>query len=199
MTNGSPSMTTQPDRLRIGIDVDGCLYPWSRAVNEAVASRFDLDGLVDHTHWDYLREQLTDEQWHWVWSDNAVLPVFGRFDLIYPHAREVVNDLCKRHDVHFVTHRNPATTAAVTAQWIGHYFRGYKGIIVCDGSVSKATLAAWDAFIDDKPKTVHELRESGVPTLIPKRPWNEEFRGSRFASWLEVPELIAAIYEPMAA
>lgn len=181
--------------MLIGLDIDGCIYPWTLAANEAVAERYGLEGLTEHTHWDYLKDRLDDEGWKWLWSPDAASEVFGRMDMIYEGAQEVIQALCDEHEVHFVTHRNPARCGALTAIYLAHYFKGYKGVHILDNSVSKVGVLKFDVFIDDKHETICEFQGAwdGVAPLIlaPARPWNVDSTCHRFESWDEVPGLIA--------
>lgn len=181
--------------MRIGVDIDGTLYPWTLSANKAVEEKFGIEGLTEHTHWDYLYDQLTPEQWKWVWSADAAEAVFGREES-YDGCIEAVNQLCDEYDVHFVTHRNPLLTSEVTARWIAERFHNYAGIHVISNKVSKTSLGTWDVFIDDKPDTIVEfLDKTNTIMLVPSRPWNEHVEGGlRFTDWsaivhtLKIPE-----------
>lgn len=176
-------------RLKIGIDVDGTLYHWTKAVNKAVEEKFGVTGLTEHTHWNYLQDNLTADQWRWVWSKEAAGAVFGRRDMAFAGSRRAVNSLCNTHEVHFVTHRNPRVCTAITGEWLASRYFGYAGVHVLYHSVSKVGLRDWDLFIDDKPETITEFENAGIRILVPARPWNEGF-GEQFADWRTVPELI---------
>jgi uncharacterized HAD superfamily protein len=184
-------------RLTIGIDIDGTVYPWTRAANEAVMGRFpETEDPGEHQAWDYLKSVLgSDERWRWLWSPEAAERVFGRLDLIFEHAADTINALAKEHDVHFVTHRNPEKTGVATAMWIREHFSGYKGIHVLDNSVRKCDVLNWDVFVDDKVETIHEFCVETMvsPLLMPTRPWNDHYKSdfvSRFTDWREVPEIL---------
>ena len=176
--------------MLIGVDIDGCTYPFTTAVNEAVEAKFGITDLEEHTSWNYLKDRITPAQWGWVWTPDAAEAVFGRCDLIYRGAGEVVNELCRAHEVHFVTHRDPPSVAAITATWLQCHFAGYQGVHVLRNSVKKTTVMAWDVFIDDKNETIWEFTEAGVPILAPARPWNEAAGIERFESWQQVPGLL---------
>ena len=178
--------------MRIGVDIDGTLYPWTLAVNAAVTERFGVEGLTEHTHWNYLKDMLTPEQWAWVWSKDAAETVFGQ-DSVFDGCIDAVNELTKEHEVHFVTHRNPLYTGAVTARWIAERFSNYAGIHVLSSSVSKTKLGEWDVFIDDKPDTIEEfLNETNSVVFIPDRPWNRDVQGAiRFTDWSAVVHALA--------
>lgn len=183
------------EALKLCIDIDGCVYPWTQAVNIAVERQFGIRDIGDHLHWDHLKDFLTEDQWHWVWSKHAAEKVFGQ-SLWYPHSREVINRLIKRGvEVHFVTHRNPRNTAEVTARYICESFPRYHGIHVIDNSIEKSSIVNGlnaDAVIEDKPSVIDDLLwKTGAKVLVPVRPWNELARSSSlvlgFDHWREVP------------
>lgn len=181
--------------MRIGIDVDGVVYPWSKAVNEALADEFDVEGLIEHTHWDYLRDTISDAQWKWVWSRDAVSRVYGRYDLIYAGCHEIVQALIDAgNEIHFVTHRVPEIAGAYTHEYLDEWFHGYKGVHILDRSLdraaAKAALGTWDAFIEDHLDTIHALHACCPIVLAPHRPWNEGAECIRFLDWASVPELL---------
>lgn len=178
---------------RIGVDIDGTLYHWTRAANEAVEDKFGITGLTEHTYWNYLHDTISPEQWAWIWSDGPAEEIFGRSDLIFDGCQDVVNDLCKEHEVHFVTHRNPELTAGITSDWLAYHFSKYAGVHVVSSSVDKTTLGNWDLFIDDKPDTIESFEKVGIPILVPSRLYNVGYGTYRFASWDEVPRLMEII------
>lgn len=171
--------------MRIGVDIDGTLYPWTQAVNAALGYVHGVEGLTEHTHWDYLKDVITPEQWAWCWSKEAAEAVFGQdkeFEGCVPAVNALIQD---GHDVHFVTHRNPQLTSGITAKWIADRFEGYSGLHVLSNKVAKTSLGTWDVFIDDKPDTIEDfLANTDALVLIPDRPWNKEVKGGlRFTDW----------------
>ena len=179
--------------MKIGIDIDGTIYPWTRAANEAVMQEFGIADPGPHTQWDHLKLLLPDDQFRWIWSYEAANAVFGRLDLIEPHAARVINDLARRHEVHFVTHRNPHKTAVATAAWVSLHFEGYRGLHVLDNSVKKYTVLDFDVFVDDKPETVDEfVALTNTWTLMPQRDWNVHYQDADavFTDWQYVPDML---------
>lgn len=181
--------------MRIGIDIDGTVYPWTTAAHELVMEKFEIEETGEHDHWDHLARLLTVEQHAWLFSYEAAPFIYGRMDLIYPNAQSVVNELCADHDVHFVTHRSPEKTGAITAEWLARNFVGYKGVHVLDNSVKKYEVLGWDIFIDDKPEIAEEfLTDTMVEVFMPDQPWNREYSNRsliRFTDWASVPAIVA--------
>ena len=163
-------------------------------------SRYGIDDPGEHTHWDHLEEFVTKEQFSWLWKSKAAEMVFGRLDLIYPGAANVVNALCNEHEVHFVTHRNPYAVAGVTGRWLNYHFRNYTGVHVLNNRCKKWELGKWDVFIDDKVETVEGFVEhTRALVLMPDRPWNQETKVYRpdvvFKHWVYLPARIAEVSE----
>lgn len=189
--------------MRIGFDIDGVLYPWTAAVNDAVIERFDIPDPGEHQYWDYLKERLTGEQWQWVWSDEAAPAVFGRYLHMEDGCTACDTLLLCEYDVHFITHRDPRKTASITARWLGERFRRYAGLHVLGNGINKSDLVrglGLAVMIDDKPEVCDDvLRNSNAEVFMPTRPWNSRYepqpylenRFHRFENWQEVIEWLA--------
>jgi hypothetical protein len=163
--------------MRVGIDIDGVIFPWTEAANRAVSVQFGIDVKGDHLHWDWLQERLTKEQWRWVWSEEGQKRTFDRPTFVYPGVQKSFGRILDSgHECHFVTHRNPticgpATTRLLARQFEGHSWGGTH--ILRD--TPKHELLKWHVFIDDKPSTVIDfLTATRTIVFSPVRPWNTE-------------------------
>ena len=162
--------------MRIGVDIDGVLFPWDQVARWSVRNQFGDDACPSETstHWKGLKDELTKEQWRWVWGEGRG-HVFGSLDC-YPDAVWAVSDLIRMgHEVHFVTHRDPATTLHHTAGFLRYHFDGpWAGVHSVRSTTPKETLADWDVFIDDKPETILRFLElERTKVFAPRRTWNE--------------------------
>lgn len=167
--------------MRIGVDIDGVLFPWTDVANQALVERFGIADPGEHTSWSYLRETIPPTCWRWLWSREGQDAVFSQVGRVYPGVVEAVNQLLKEHEVHFVTHRDPRRTAVYTATFLALHFgrHPWGGVHVIRNGVQKQTLARWDAFVDDKPETVWAfLEQERARVFAPARPWNEELDDS---------------------
>lgn len=185
-------------KLRIGIDIDGVLFPWDDVAREALASRFGIPKPGPSTYWHYLKDNIPPTCWRWLWTADGQRDVFCQVGRTYPGAVEAVCDLLRAgHQVHFVTHRDPRHTAVHTATFLQLHFGKYQwaGVHVVQNSVHKASLQKWDAFVDDKPKTVWSLLErERIRVFAPARPWNEELDDSLHLIRYEHPrEIVEAL------
>lgn len=163
--------------MRIGIDIDGVLFPWADAANEALMQRFGLPDPGPHRAWEYLKDSVHPDQWAWLWSQEGSDAVFSQVERTYPGVVDVVTWLLSRHECHFVTHRSPQRTALHTAAFLRHHFgrKPWAGMHLITNATRKAGVLAWDVFIDDKPATVHDfLATTNAQVFAPVRPWNME-------------------------
>lgn len=181
--------------MRIGIDIDGVLYPWADAANAAVVAQFGVPDPGPHQHWEWLKEQVTQEQWHWLWTDEGQAAAFGDLGLTYPGVVEAFLTFLKdpRHRCHFVTHRDPRRSGARTAAYLARHFGAHPwaGTHVLQNGTPKWKLMDWDVFIDDKVETALDMLEhTRAQVFVPARPWNEELTWCESRGWNGTRRLI---------
>jgi hypothetical protein len=188
--------------MNIGIDIDGVLFPWADAANEAVMDKFGIPNPGPHAKWEHLRGKITSDQWAWLWGAEGSDEVFGRVGLVYPGVVPAFNALIKNqeHRCHFVTHRDPRRTALHTAEFLTRHFGGHPwaGVHVLQNSIPKHSLMEWDVFIDDKPETVLEmLTHTQAVVFSPKRPWNTELADIRHPRFLHYsdPQVVGDVVQ----
>lgn len=173
--------------MRIGIDIDGVLFPWDAVARVALGAGQEPSG-----HWYGLRDEVTKSQWSWLWNtDEGRHAVFGQVEHSHPDAIEAVRGLLitPRCEVHFVTHRDPSTTLAFTSRFLNHHFAGYRwhGVHSIRNGTPKRRLARWDVFVDDKPETIWDFakRSPRVKLFAPRRAWNTDLEGDRRLTYYE--------------
>jgi hypothetical protein len=177
--------------VRIGVDIDGVLFPWEDAVREAVAMRFGVN-LGELTTWDSYELELGPARWAWLWTEDGIDAVLGQTWRTYPGVVEAIRTVMGLgHAVHFVTHRDPGTSGLHTTEFLDRHFGGlrWEGLHVVRSMVAKRTLGRWDVFVDDKPETVFDfLANTNARVFAPARPWNEDELGDICESnlWLYV-------------
>jgi hypothetical protein len=185
--------------VRIGLDIDGVLYPWDDCAREALAAKFGRPKLGPSLRWDWIKENTTSEEWAWLWSKEGQDACFGKTWRHYPGVREAVARMLRTHEVHFVTHRDPRRTAIHTAEFLEHHFgqHPWAGVHVIQRSTRKAALQDWDVFVDDKPETVVDfLVNSRARVFAPRRSWNADLighDGPRFAYYDHLSEVAEAV------
>jgi hypothetical protein len=161
----------------IGVDIDGVIFPWERAVVDAVEFKFGVS-LGELTTWDTYELALGPERWEWLWTPEGTDAVLSQTWRTYPGIVPAIRGLfALGHQVHFVTHRDPARCGGHTAAFLARHFGGLRwaGLHVTRSSVAKRTLGRWDVFVDDKPETVFDfLANTGAMVFAPVRPWNAD-------------------------
>lgn len=166
--------------MKVGVDIDGVLYPWDDCARDALVERFGIERPGPSLSWTWLKENITGEQWAWLWTAQGQDATFSRLD-VYPGVVPAFNAILKAgHEVHFVTHRDPRRTAVPTAEFLSAHFRRHPwaGVHVIQNGTPKRSLARWDVFVDDKPETVlGMLVNTRAHVFCPYRPWNAELDG----------------------
>ena len=162
--------------MRIGVDIDGVLFPFDDVARDVLRYRFGGVSLEPSNSWSALKDEVSGKAWRWLWSPEGKHHVFGRITHAYTNAVKAVNCLMQMgHEVHFVTHRDPATTLVYTAEFLEQWFGMYRwaGVHSIRGTTAKADLAHWDVFVDDKPSIVLQMLErEQTQVFAPWRPWN---------------------------
>lgn len=170
-------------RLKIGFDVDGVLADFSKRFTELANRKFNKTvNYKDQTVWDY-NEFYTPEEIESVWSDIKATTDFW-FDLERLH--RIPLWVQNQHQLWFITSRVPVKgmpTELQTAGWL-HWLQdiNYPQVIVVNQWHEKPTLYKalhLDAFIDDKPETVTEMRKRHQNCYVMDQPYNSK---------VEVPE-----------
>lgn len=161
------------------MDIDGVLYPWEDKARAALQHRTGRT-LEPSGTWNGLRHQVSKSDWWWLWNTpEGRHASFGDPTAGYPDAVDAVRRMLENgHDVHFVTHRDPATTLGYTHQFLLYHFGGLRwaGVHSIRGSLEKYRLARWDVLVDDKPGVIWDtaLRSPGTKLFAPARTWNTD-------------------------
>lgn len=168
--------------MRIGIDIDGVLFPFDTVARQVLARQFPGHRVPQQPSkaWSSLKGEVAPELWRWLWSPRGQVTVFSQSKRRYPDAAQVVRELLTNsdHEVHFVTHRDPAITGTYTSRFLAKHFDGLRWaglhMLGQQATMTKRHLARWDVFVDDKPETVFEfLTHTDTEVFAPRRPWNE--------------------------
>lgn len=161
--------------MRIAFDIDGVLYPWTQCATAAANTRgYNIDVMADHTHWNWLPERISAEDWKWLWHGAGLKMMFDQAAMVYPDVEDVLRGLSQRHTLDFVTHR-PAAAAPYTARWVAKRNVPFQRLIVLGKQAKSTVLHDVDLFIDDKSDNVEEvLDNTRAFVAAPRRPWNTD-------------------------
>jgi 5'(3')-deoxyribonucleotidase len=107
--------------MRIGLDLDGVVANWVGSVIENLNryQRTKLDPDFQPPSWDWFKENLTKDQWNWMWRGGCQ----GIFESIhpYPGAIKFVDDLAHLGDIIVMTSR-PKIVWDTTRRWWNQHF-----------------------------------------------------------------------------
>ena len=193
--------------MRIGVDVDGVMYKWSKTARYMLremlpGSPYTREGPMgqEADRWDYIKDNVAPEHWKWLWTEGVRLGLF-RHGHIIKGAIEGVNALATDgHDVVIITHR-PKAAVTDTLQWLAFANFPLAGVHILTDQQPKSTVPC-DVYIDDKPENVIDMATvSGVKLVaLYDAPWNQKFVLSpegwpikRVRSWKEFIRLVRAL------
>jgi hypothetical protein len=168
-------------RLRIGLDVDGVLYPFVPVVRAWLLERGWVG--AEHgpvTQWAFYRDWgLTDEQWRTEWAAGIRAGViFGPAELPEEDRAAVASLLAGGDEVHLVTSRNvpgvEAEARALTWRWVAELGLPFTSVSI---SSDKGCVDT-DLFLEDSPANCLVLAEEtdSMPVLL-ARPYNVAAQG----------------------
>lgn len=185
-------------RLKLGIDVDGVLSNFSGRYAEFAKDLFDLDlQLANQTTWDFPGVSKHQDQEIWK-RINTTLDFWMTLRPL-PGANSLI-EAQYRHDLFFITSRTPTKGYSPTIQtakwlWMNRWVM-FPTVLVVDHPTEKIPIAKslnLNAFIDDKPSTVKQMREAGIHTFVLDQPYNKDVPDPRVPN---VDEFILAVEAP---
>ena len=185
--------------LRLGIDLDGCVYDFVDSLRRTVAARTATapSALTDACCWNFYSHcwgmTLEDFLEHFTAGVNSgVIFATGQPE---PDAVAVLAQLRRAgHTLHVVTDRAsvgaPGVAQSATATWLRA-----NGIAVdsLTFSADKASVPT-DLFIDDRSENYLALQGSGTQPVLFDRPWNQDVTGAlRVRGWQEFGQLVSQV------
>ena len=163
------------ERARIGLDIDGVLYQFSKtaqymfAKKEGLKYREDLPW--DDSTWDCGR---SDQDWEWLFSSDRADSVF-RHGHLYSGAIEFVQGLDEIGDVHIITKR-PKTGVQATLDFFSFEKLPLTGFHLIGLDEKKSDVKA-DIYIDDSLDNMNDLVDhTGSRLVLMDRPWNQGWK-----------------------
>lgn len=160
--------------MKVGLDLDGVVYWFTKAANEAIMTRGYPD-IGEWQGWNHGKEFVTDEDWRWLWNQGTSI-VFRADGPAYQGAQGFMRRLALEHELIICTHR-PKRVAPATYAWIAATRCQAGEVHVLDHNIPKSTV--WDVCdvcIDDKPETCDDLLgNTGAHVFCPRRDWNRDY------------------------
>lgn len=169
------------NRIRVAFDIDGCLYPWSEGVREALIELgHDLAGVdMDGTSWDHVKGVIGDEAWQWIFSDEGAQATLYRTHLMYPGTTEALHALAGVADLSFITHRSP-NAAAATALWLAEHDVPFTSLHILgradrNHDPKSSVEPKAHIYVEDNSDNVRELvANTDALVMAPRRPYNTD-------------------------
>lgn len=167
--------------MRVGVDLDGCVYHWERTARYLLRRRRRELGLppdpaldVVSPYFDYVKDVVDRDAWRWLWKEGITEGLF-RYGHVYTGAPEAVRTIARAHDVVIITAR-PASAAVDTMDWIQFQRWPVVDLRLLTHGEPKSSVPC-DVYIDDSAEVCEELCENADAFVIKMdRPWNKGAR-----------------------
>lgn len=178
----------------LGVDLDGVCGDHTEAFRRVVAAELGVDPatLGPQTSWDFVEWGLTPAEFlrlhrvgvleHRMFADMPVVP--GAAEVLWRLSDAGVW-------IRLITHRlyanwGHAVAVADTVAWLDGHGIPYRDLCFLG---HKPHVDA-DAYLDDAPHNIAELRATGADAIVFDQPYNREVPGPRAHGWEEVERLV---------
>ncbi|MCB1249065.1 MAG: hypothetical protein KDB33_02655 [Acidimicrobiales bacterium] len=183
------------DGFILGVDLDGVCGDHTEAFRRVVAAELGVpaDTLGPQERWDFADWGLSEEQF-FALHRRGVLD--HRMFRDMPVVEGAAEALWRLNDagvwVRLITHRLYANwghevAVADTVAWLDAHAIPYRDLCFLG---NKPQVEA-DAYVDDAPHNVIELRQAGNAVIVFDQPYNRDVPGPRARDWVEVEHLVA--------
>jgi hypothetical protein len=164
---------------KLGMDLDGTLYPWHEVAVEDLISRGILDvGITSGEFFDPENGIIVgwDDQKRQELLLNKV-PFYSQ-PVEIAGARKVMDVLKESWEIFYITAR-PLLATAATKAWLKRMKFPYRNnLFLVDGGKKDITdLLGIDVFVEDRVDYILELSKICSMILL-TRPWNENYKGN---------------------
>ena len=187
--------------LRIGLDVDGCMYDFVDALRRHIHQAIGrpLDSMPNAATWDFYKLQwgLSIEEFLGHCRDGVLAGVIFTEGDPYPGAAAATRALAAAgHELHVVTARAiPGAVAeaeAATAGWLERHSIPYSSLTV---SAAKDAVPT-DVFLEDDPANYDLLTTTPSMPWLYTQPWNAHHPGRRVHGWGEFYRVVQQMAGP---
>lgn len=157
---------------RIALDLDGVAYNYSATacylLNHYCGYSLDWK---ETSSWDWLKAQVSKEDWAWLWSGGVKQGLF-RYGSLMKGAAEGVKELAKLGSLVVVTSR-PTTAVQDTLDWLSFMRFPVTELHIMSHGQNKATVNP-DVAIDDGPTNITDYVKAGIPIIIYDHKYNRD-------------------------
>lgn len=178
--------------MRIGLDIDGVMYQWSRTARKILRDELPNDLGVEPVYtqegplgresdnWDYISQNVDPEHWKWLWDRGVSEYGLFRYGFYYKDTPQAIRKLADYGDIILITHR-PKTAVKDTLDWITYFFRPLPlhGVHLLTSQEPKSGVKPeCDIYLDDKPENIDDLAEntSAKCVALMDREWNQHYK-----------------------
>lgn len=138
-------------------------YKWSGTALHLLSTEFGLD-LVEPEYWEHIQDQVTPEQWSWLWDEGVEQGLF-RHGGAYPGTFAALDELSALGDITIITHR-PQCAVSDTLDWIAFHKIVAPTIHILYREEKKSSVQPFcDIYVDDKVSNCVDLVEN-TPGLV---------------------------------
>ena len=154
---------------RIGMDIDGVLYPWHTAVYNYLRIYNGCPPPSYRDLWLDPHKYMSEEKWAYI----ASLPIL--YSTIFP--RKGVLDLLNTqdkagHTIYYITNRESHLERVTRKYLADHKFPQLSNLILTKDKEQEVRILEIDIFVEDRPKNLEKL--AGLcRTIGIIQPWNE--------------------------
>jgi 5'(3')-deoxyribonucleotidase len=186
-------------KIRLGLDIDGCLYRWSDTARYLLRTYKDNDPGESKT-WDWIKDHLPREDWMWLWKDGVEKHGLFRYGSIYKGSREFLVNMQPYCDNVIITSR-PPTAVQDTMEWLSYQRVPTSEVHIISSGLKSTVLPHCDVYIDDAIHNAEDLiQNTEALVFMPDRPWNKGFKDKRllkFYNWYELEQELLEIHGEM--
>jgi hypothetical protein len=144
----------------------------------------------EQTHWNHLMEEVTKEDWEWLWRGPGLEAQHEDPECVYPGAGRAMRRLATEGDLIVCTHR-PKRCAVATAAFMAHHKVQFSELHVLGSHTLKSGV--WkdcDVVLEDKISNVQDVYDfTDAQIFVPIRSYNH-VELDAFTDTLRVPERI---------
>jgi 5'(3')-deoxyribonucleotidase len=187
-------MSDATDPFVFGVDLDGVCADYTRGFRDFCAERLGVspESLPLERSWDFREwgfDQAKFEELHLAAINEG--RIFSTLEVI-PGAAEALWRLSDAGVwIRIVTHRlyvnwGHSNAAGDTVAWLDEAKIPYRDLCFVG---AKRDVGA-DAYIDDGPHNIKNLRAAGRTAIVFEQPYNRDIGGLRARTWEEVEEIV---------
>jgi uncharacterized HAD superfamily protein len=168
--------------MRIGVDLDGVLYPFADYFTQYVRRWLTDDEAPSPTTWNFY------EEWGWnvkefqAWMcsahQNGAIWEENHHEVPADVTRLIDHLAHSGNSIHIVTHR-PEYARESTEKWLFWNDIPYHELIFAEDK----TKWGLDVLLDDAPHNIAQARAAGIRAITFDQPWNQHVTGERVKSW----------------